>query len=547
MADENRSIRLEEVDWEGVLPFLRLFRAFRMATYPPKMILALLLVLLVYWGGLVLDGMWGPEVYPGEVEQFANGDVASFDAWRAEQLKSIQDALYQQLHWLPSLRGHVERSEGSSERTKRKARSLVEEPDRFAQAIAAVNDHFGQEKKKLTKSVNDSTNAKELEREMRTLDEQNRSMLASIDELAPHGIFRTMLTVELNAFGRLVIASATLRFGAGELISADHHRDTVVGSLRELLVTIPHWLYRTHRGFFIVLVIWALVVWSLLGGAISRMDAVRGTRDDRATLTHAIRFAATRWIWYFLAPILPLLIVLMLGLVFAVSGFVFFNLPVLDVIGSFLFGGALFCGTLMALTLLGLAASGNLLYPAIGVEGTDAFDAISRVYNYVLGRPWRWLFYSIVSLVYGAICYLFVGLIVFLTLWLTHQFAGAWVVADTADGINRFDAIMPAPRLGELISYRPEWHTLGPSGKIAAAVVLAWRWLFIGLLPAFALSFYFSAHTWIYLLLRRAADETEFDDAFIETAENTDRQTTSSPAAESSSGNHVSESDEPAS
>ena len=75
---------------------------------------------------------------------------------------------------------------------------------------------------------------------------------------------------------------------------------------------------------------------------------------------------------------------------------------------------------------------------------------------------------------------------------------------------------MPQPQAGKLTDFWPQFAALSTSGRIAASLVLVWVWLFIGLLAAFAVSFYFSAHTWIYLLLRHSADGTEFDDVFVE-------------------------------
>ena len=65
----------------------------------------------------------------------------------------------------------------------------------------------------------------------------------------------------------------------------------------------------------------------------------------------------------------------------------------------------------MTLVLLGTVGGFNLMYPTIAVEGSDSFDAISRTFSYVYARPWRMLFYTLVAIVYGALCYLFVRLL----------------------------------------------------------------------------------------------------------------------------------------
>ena len=87
------------------------------------------------------------------------------------------------------------------------------------------------------------------------------------------------------------------------------------------------------------------------------------------------------------------------------------------------------------------------------------------------------------------------------------------VIRDVA-GVNRFDLILAAPELGVLT---PDLGgaDLTISGKISAGLVWLWVTLFRALLPAYAISFFITANTWIYLLLRRAADGNELDDVYL--------------------------------
>jgi hypothetical protein len=55
---------------------------------------------------------------------------------------------------------------------------------------------------------------------------------------------------------------------------------------------------------------------------------------------------------------------------------------------------------------------------------------------------------------------------------------------------------------------------------------MVWIKLLIAVLPAFAVSYYFNAQTWVYLLLRRSADLVDFDDVYIEP----DPETVTAPA-----------------
>jgi hypothetical protein len=266
----------------------------------------------------------------------------------------------------------------------------------------------------------------------------------------------------------------------------------------------------------------ALALWSLLGGVLARMAALQATRDDRAGPANAARFAFSRWPWFVLTPLIPLLVVAVLWAVLYVFGLVFYGIPyvnvVLSLVGSLFFFVALLIGVGMALLLIGYALAFNLLYPAIAVEGTDGFDANSRAFSYVVGRPWHLLFYSFVALIYGAITYLFLGTVVFLALRFTQHAvgSGAGLFIDGMQGGSPFAEMLPAPEFGRLTYGLDAWPTLTPWAKVAALLTMLWSYLLIGLLAAYAVSYYFSAQTWIYLLLRRSADGTDFSDVYVE-------------------------------
>ena len=64
MPDAAHRVRLEGVDFGEALPFVRLAESFRMALQPTKLFIALMMVLLVYFGGVTLDFMWGVQPEP---------------------------------------------------------------------------------------------------------------------------------------------------------------------------------------------------------------------------------------------------------------------------------------------------------------------------------------------------------------------------------------------------------------------------------------------------------------------------------------------------
>src|SRR5262245_43439198 len=56
MADEPQAVR--GIDWKATFPFTQIFRSFRIAIHPSKLVLALMALLLIWVGGRILDGIW---------------------------------------------------------------------------------------------------------------------------------------------------------------------------------------------------------------------------------------------------------------------------------------------------------------------------------------------------------------------------------------------------------------------------------------------------------------------------------------------------------
>src|SRR5687768_8954378 len=61
MADEpqaNPPTVLRAINWREVFPFTHIFRSFRVAVHPSKLVLGLLALLMLYLGGRILDAVW---------------------------------------------------------------------------------------------------------------------------------------------------------------------------------------------------------------------------------------------------------------------------------------------------------------------------------------------------------------------------------------------------------------------------------------------------------------------------------------------------------
>jgi len=322
-------------------------------------------------------------------------------------------------------------------------------------------------------------------------------------------IFTRFARAEAEAFGRLTEAALSLDFGAGALLLGEPPRGALE-ALYSMVWALPMDLAGSHPVYAVLYGIATLLVTALIGGAVARLAAVQACRGQTVSLGTGLNFAARHYAWFVLTPLLPIVMALILALLLAIVGAILFNLPVLEILGAVLLGPLLALGFVLALLIIGLTVGGHLFYPALAVEGSDGFDAVSRAFNYVLGRPWRYLFYTGVLVVYGTITYLFVALVVLLTLHLTRGALGWWVAAELA-GQSRLEAVVPG--LGTVFTPEISSEAEGSaSATIAAGVAQLWLRLLAALLPAYVFSFYFTGHTWLYLLLRRAADGTELDD-----------------------------------
>jgi hypothetical protein len=280
----------------------------------------------------------------------------------------------------------------------------------------------------------------------------------------------------------------------------------------------PVWAIGQHWLYFVIWLAMFMVMFAIFGGAIARVAAVHVAREEKLSVRQALKFSLSKF-WSFLsAPIIPLLIVLVVGIIVAAGGLLA-NIPFVGpILVGVLFFLAIGAGFVMTLVLFGTVGGFTLMYPTIAVEGSDSFDAISRSFSYVYARPWRMAFYSLVALVYGALTYVFVRAFVYVTLVLTRTFAGAWVFVDANNTDNAWSHMWPTPHFWHL-PYNLDTTVLGSGQALGAGIMSIWIYLTIGLAGAFLLSLFISANTIIYYLMRREVDATELDDVYLEQPE----------------------------
>jgi hypothetical protein len=258
-------------------------------------------------------------------------------------------------------------------------------------------------------------------------------------------------------------------------------------------------------------VLWALVVWSVFGGAIGRIAAVQFARDQQVGLRSALKFSLQRFFGYLSAPLVPLGGVAILWGLCVVGGWLGRIPGVGEAILGALWGLELVFGLMMAVVLIGLAVGWPLMFATIGVEGTDGFDGLSRMYNYVCERPLYYLWQIGLVLLYGSASVFFVWLVAQLLVHLA-----AWGVSWGLgyDATARLLAGSPPVTVQGMKSFGD--GTLVAAGTLGSEFVRWWMCLLATLVMGFVYSYFWTSATILYFTLRRSVDANDFDEVFLE-------------------------------
>jgi hypothetical protein len=272
------------------------------------------------------------------------------------------------------------------------------------------------------------------------------------------------------------------------------------------------WAVKYHTLYCIVFAVIKLVVVSIAGGAICRIAALQFARGEKPGLTEALRFSIGKFLSLFTAPLVVVGIILVIGIFVFLLGLIG-NIPRAGELIMAIFTPLTFlAGALIAVVLIGALAGFNLMFPAVAYDGSDCFDAVSRSFNYVYSSPWRVGFYTVLAAIYGAVCYMFVRLFAFLMLVASYSLLELGILSD-ADAGSKLARIWTAPAFFSLTGPNSDL-AVNWSETIAAFCVHLFVLVVIGLLISFIMSFYFSANTIIYSLLRNRVDNTALEEVY---------------------------------
>ena len=273
---------------------------------------------------------------------------------------------------------------------------------------------------------------------------------------------------------------ASRAFGIDEVAEPFHHVASPFVALFDPTADGPAFAHAACAA------VWVVLVWGLLGGAIARSAAVSAAKFERITMREALRFALGKPLPLLGTPFLPMLGVAAVAGAVAAFGLVYRIPGAGPTVGGALAVLPLIGGLLLTLVLIGLWAGWPLMPASVAAEAEDGFDAMSRAYAYVHQRPWHYAAYAALAATLGwvgaAFVRLFADLVVRLAVWALEFGAPAATVAEL----------------------------YGLTGRPADPAHGFWLGVVGLFVHAWAYSYFWSAATVIYLLLRLDVDGKPF-------------------------------------
>jgi len=220
-----------------------------------------------------------------------------------------------------------------------------------------------------------------------------------------------------------------------------------------------------------------ILIWAFCGGMICRIVALRLTVDESESTRNLFLFFRNRGIGFVSSLIILSLGILCCFLPVKIAGWMM-ALPVLNYVVAILFPIPLLFAFFTVILALGLAIGWMLLFAAVSTDGSDGFDAISRMFSYIFQRPFHYVLYWACCGILGWLGFLLVQFLVHVALYIC----------------------------GSVV---PE-HGGCQSGLLESF----WSPLVLSLPIAYAFAWFWTSSVAIYLLLRRSVDATPFSEVY---------------------------------
>jgi hypothetical protein len=460
MDDSTRRIVVDGIDFSQVFFFPRIFKSIASALQPGRMIIALIMVVALLAGGRMWDQITTAGIHP---EGLMSG-TAMTDAQRERLDDRLQNTLQS------AMRQYVPQ-------------------DQWPEG-AATGDwpvlHTSTVKRQIAREfrIKRAALAPDADIERRTADDRYASTLGRINEDRWKGAYEASARHVQESIRRIIQAGSALSI-SGMLIGT-----------WDLLVITPRALWDQAPWFTIAYGLFFVVVFTLGGGAISRIAACDTALSERVAMREAVDFSFARWGRLIMALLTPLIMAGILIIVLMLLGLLL--APVLNLLGGPLYILSLLVGFALAFLLIGFVLSQHMLIPAVCCEDCDSTDAGQRAFAYLVTRPLHLLGYVVVALFGLVIGFWVVSTVVGVMLGLTADSSQILIDSPALD----------APMV-ELLNRSGEEranHDLAWHESWAGGFITFWQTLLIDVIWAYVVAYYFSASTTIYMLMRRTVD-----------------------------------------
>lgn len=272
-------------------------------------------------------------------------------------------------------------------------------------------------------------------------------------------------------------------------------------AVRALALTTPAESFSEYPVSATVLPLPILLVACLFIGAISRIVAVEYARGAFLRARQGMAFSLGHVGSIAGAQLGPWIFVGVIVLGMAVAGWALFTLPALNSVGALLYPLFILGALLAVMVALATFAGCPMLIPAVTCEGVDGLDSVQRVYSLVMANPARLIVYLLILGFIGSVALFVFGLVIEGTLLVASTAASAWS-GEQGELILRSTAV-PAEPDGWFISL----FSADPTAP--RSIVGVWTGLFGLIIAALMVSWYASASTLLFLLMRQATTGQE--------------------------------------
>lgn len=331
-------------------------------------------------------------------------------------------------------------------------------------------------------------------------------------------------------------------------LAVEEFRERHIARAVEQLIVTPVQVVKAHPLQMALIAVPVLLIWGIMAGAISRSTAVTAATGRRLSWPAAMGQALTLWGSLLMSLLGPVMVVGGMLAILSMAGKLFFDKPAASLaqggmvlvailgvaiivgamrkkfkpkniivfgviglvvagamvltksaatyVGGAVYGVAIVFGLLTAVVGV-ISVLGMPMFPAaVTAEGTDAVDAVQRVWAYVIARPMRLAMYGVLLVALGFVLLYAYSAIVFGGLTVTAYAVARFVDHDFAGNLRQFGMFGEPPLLS----------TLKNEQGVAGAMIGFWVKATLLTIPAVAISYLSSAGSLLYLVMRKDCD-----------------------------------------